>query len=192
MTLRARPRLSSLRAQLLYRALHLALTRASKPAFRLLQFSVQRDHVHLIVEAADRVTLWRGMQGLAVRLARAVNRVLRRRGSVWGDRYHRRDVRTPRDLRNLLRYVLMNHRKHAQTPVEVHQRRSELDPCSSAAWAGVWDDRAESRAAQLRERATRLGLRCPVRWPRTWLARRGWRRHGLLGLYERPRSTSAR
>jgi putative transposase len=37
-----------------------------------------------------------GLHGLAIRLARAINRVLGRRGQVFGDRYHSRTLSTPR------------------------------------------------------------------------------------------------
>ena len=72
----------------------------------MLQFSVQRDHVHLLVEALDVRTLSRGLQGLAIRIAKGVNCVLRRRGRVWADRFHARILRTPREARNALIYVL--------------------------------------------------------------------------------------
>jgi REP element-mobilizing transposase RayT len=62
---------------------------ASTERFRLLQFPVQHDHVHLIVEANDTQSFVRGLQGLAIRVARACNRMLGRRGAVWGDRITR-------------------------------------------------------------------------------------------------------
>jgi REP element-mobilizing transposase RayT len=90
-----------------YRA-HPALARSSRAGFRVIEFSVQDDHVHLIAEAADRRTLSGGVRGLAIRLARAVNRTLGRRGQVWGSRYHARALTTPRAVRHVLIYVLNN------------------------------------------------------------------------------------
>lgn len=81
-TLRARAGLPSLRAPHLFSVLRDAIRSAHTPRFRICHFSVQSNHVHLIVEATSRDTLSRGMQGLAIRLARAVNRVLARRGPV--------------------------------------------------------------------------------------------------------------
>ncbi|HEX7125604.1 MAG TPA: transposase [Thermodesulfobacteriota bacterium] len=98
-------------------------------AFRICHFSVQSNHIHLLVEATDRQALSRGVQGLVIRMARAVNRALQQRGKVWGDRYHRRDLATPREVRNALVYVLNNFRKHGAPPRVV-------DPCSSARWFG--------------------------------------------------------
>src|SRR5262249_53338714 len=91
--------LPSLRGERIFPALCRGLGHASRRGLRLLEFSVQGDHVHLIVEAADRRALSRGLQGLAIRLAKAVNRVLGRRGRVWGDRFHARALKTPREVR---------------------------------------------------------------------------------------------
>ena len=147
-----------------------ALAVASHRDFRILQFSVQDDHVHLIVEADDTRALGHGMRGLAIRVARAVNRALGRRGAVWGDRYHARALTTPRAVRNALVYVLFNRRKHCAG-------ERGLDPCSSAPWFSGWRDAVAT-----------LSGRPPVVAARTWLAAVGWRRHGLIGLGEQPRS----
>jgi hypothetical protein len=134
-----------------------------------LAFSVQHDHVRLIVEADAARDLSRGIQGLAIRAAKAVNHVLGRRGAVWGDRYHARDLTTPRAVRNALVYVLQNYRKHA------HDRGQRFDPCSSAPWFTGWKYRLQT------------AMSAPVVTARTWLARWGWRRQGLLDADEEPR-----
>jgi REP element-mobilizing transposase RayT len=173
-TLRAAAIPASLRAEKVFPAVRTALARASTTAFRVLQFSVQRDHVHLIVEADSAAARVRGIQGLAVRVARAVNRVLGRRGSVWGDRHHARLLTTPRAVRHALVYVLQNFRKHGH-------REAGTDPCSSARWFGGWQGIA----------ARTVGS-APVVTARTWLASRGWRRWGLLWLNERPADRAKR
>jgi REP element-mobilizing transposase RayT len=171
-TLRAVSRLASLRKQRLQIELRRAFTRASRQSFRVVHFSVQTNHVHLIVESADRRSLSRGLAGLSIRLARAVNRVLERRGRVWGDRYHARAMRTPREVRGALVYVLTNWRKH-------QANARGLDPCSSARWFDGWRARPRDLATQ--------GEDTPVARPRTWLAMFGWRRCGLVDVHERPR-----
>ena len=80
--------------------------------FRLVQYSVQNDHLHLVVEADDRRALTRGMKGLLVRVARALNHLWHRKGTVFADRYHLHVLRTPREVRNALVYVLNNWKKH--------------------------------------------------------------------------------
>jgi putative transposase len=146
---------------------------AQREGFRLCQFSVQSNDVHMLVEATDRQAFSRGVQGLAIRLAGAVNRSLARRGQVWADRYHRRDLATPREVRRALVYVLQNHRKHAAGS-------PGLDACSSAAWFDGWRD------ISIRVIGGRPSP--PVVAARTWLLRAGWRRHGLIGAREAPRS----
>lgn len=161
MTLRAIAGLPSLRARYVFPALRGALAASSKPAFRVVHFSVQTNHVHLLIEAEDGGALGRGVQGLAIRLAKTINRVLRRHGRIWSDRFHARPLRTPRDVRNGLVYVLMNGRKHGVSG-------QGLDPCSSAAWFEPW-----------RQPGASLG---PVAKARSWLLSVGWRRAGSLGV----------
>src|SRR3954470_11706810 len=67
----------------------------------------------MIVEAADPQALARGMKGLQVRMARALNKVMHRRGSVFADRYHSHLLRTPSETARAIRYVLENWREHA-------------------------------------------------------------------------------
>jgi len=122
-----RSALRCLRAARLFPAVRRALAAASHGEFRILHFTVQDDHLHLIVEADDSRALGRGLRGLAIRVARAVNRTLGRRGAVWTDRYHARALTSPRPVRHALVYVLMNRRKH-------YEGERGLDPCSSALW----------------------------------------------------------
>jgi REP element-mobilizing transposase RayT len=168
--LRAVRRAPFLRGQRAFSAVRAALAVASRSDFRVIHFSVQPDHVHLIVEAHDKLALSRGMRGLAIRIARGLNAALDRRGSLWGDRWHGRDLRTPREVRNCLVYVLANFKKHVRGARGV-------DFCSSAPWFDGW-----------RERVTAPTHDPPTRAPRTWLAAAGWRRHGLLSLRESPAS----
>jgi hypothetical protein len=139
--------------------------------FRVLQFSAQADHVHLVVEADLPNALSRGLQGLAIRVAKAINRALRRRGGVWADRFHARSLATPREVRNAFIYVLQNVRKHLRAV-------RGLDPRSSAAWFDGWKD-APPWPAAVRP--------SPVARPKTWLARVGWLRHGRIAIAEAPR-----
>jgi REP element-mobilizing transposase RayT len=167
-TLRAGAAVPSLRHGRIFSATRSALAAASTADFRVLQFSVQRDHVHLLVEADAPLRFERGVRGLAIRVAKAVNRVLARRGRVWADRYHARMLRTPREVRNALVYVLANVKKH------VRGARG-IDPCSSARWFDGW-----RRTAATTEEPP------PVAPPRTWLAGVGWRRRGLIDVDEAP------
>jgi REP element-mobilizing transposase RayT len=171
-TMKIRNGLPSLRqkslATLLFSAFRVARQRHGA---RLVQYSIQSNHIHLIVEAEGRRSLSRAMQGLAVRLARGLNARIGRRGSVFSDRYHARALRSPLEVRRALLYVLQNHRHHAHSPHAVG-----LDPLSSAVH---FDGFSQTKP-------TRVGRDAPVAEPSTWLLRIGWRCHGLLGRDERP------
>jgi REP element-mobilizing transposase RayT len=159
-TLRGARRLPSLRAEATFPKLRRALSLSNRANFRVVHFSVQTDHIHLVVEADGRKALTRGLQGLAGRCARAINRASKRRGRVWSDRYHRRPLRTPREMRAAIVYVLQNFRKHLRAP-------AVIDPRSSGPWFRGW--------ARTSERPTEP---TPVSQPRSWLAREGWLRAG--------------
>jgi len=157
--------------------LQAAIERSQRAEFRITHFSIQRDHVHLLVEAADKAALTSGMRGLVIRMARRLNGALRRRGGVWADRWHGRALSTPREVRNALAYVLLNGRKHRAIPFG-------LDPCASVLWsADVFADAVYRNGLSLlaSERAP------PVAKPTTWLLSSGWRRLGLLRLVDMPR-----
>jgi putative transposase len=80
--------------------------------FRVVHFAILRDHIHLIVEALDRSALSKGMKGLGVRIARRLNRMMRRQGRVLVDRYHEHILKTPTEVKNARHYLLKNAWKH--------------------------------------------------------------------------------
>lgn len=201
-----RARIAPLRSQYVFPSVRLALLRASRrdpERFRILQFSVQRDHVHLVVEAADKRALSNGLHGLAIRVARYVNDLLGRRGPLWADRWHGRALKTPREVRNALAYVLTNFRKHGlqragQSPKRGSALAAGIDPYSSGEWFDGWRQWkpssgmpppfAEARRWRSRS-ATSMHDEATARVtaePETWLAGSGWRRHGLIRVDEAP------
>jgi REP element-mobilizing transposase RayT len=163
-TTRLRAGLPSLRRQEELRVLHEAFFAGMERfGFRLVHFSVQSNHLHMIAEARDRHALALGMQGLSIRVAKALNKLWSRRGAVFDDRYHARILRTPREVKNGLCYVLSNARRHGLA-------LAELDPFSSARWFDGW------RGID----GPRPGAYGPIAAARTWLVRVGWRRHGRI------------
>jgi hypothetical protein len=125
----------------------------------------------LIVEADDRAALGRGMMAIGTRIALAVNRVAKRSGRVLADRYHVRLLPTPREVRNALRYVLLNARRHATRAL--FGAPVALDPASSARRFDGWRGHVPIEAV------SRTGVRAIAR-ARTGLLAVGWRRHGLI------------
>ncbi len=184
-----RSKLRSLRSQFLFPTVCLAIAAANRRAphaFRVVHFSVQADHVHLVVEALDKRALSAGMRGLAVRIARHVNRLAFRRGALWADRWHGRALTTPRAVRHAIVYVLNNFRKHHPS------NRASLDPFSSAPY---FEHFAQFAGAPIHV-AEHLVPRAlapppvspPTLPPETWLLRSGWLRHGPLSAFEKPRA----
>jgi REP element-mobilizing transposase RayT len=189
-TLRVVPGLSSLRDGAVFFAVRAAL-RAGKErfGFRLVHFSVQGDHLHLLAEAEGREALSRGLQGLGVRVARAVNRRLERHGRVFADRYHARSLRTPREARFALLYVLMNARKHGRGIRQLPPGFGDF--CSSAAWFVGWG-RPRELVFGIGSRPFDTFADAPVVPPQTWLLRVGAARAGPLDPDDAPLSAPPR
>ena len=173
-TLRARRGLPSFRSQTLSAAFESAVRRTRRDDFRVVEFSVQDDHLHLIVEADDSDALARGMKSFSVRANRLFNTAaLRGRGRVWADRYHRRDLTSARQVRNALVYCLQNYKKHQR----VTSGSPRIDPCSSARWFQGWT------AIRQHDDGPR-----PTERARTVLLRTAWQKHGFIHPGEAPRT----
>ena len=197
-TLRVRPGLRSLRDEDVACEVEAAIRRGhDRGSFRLVHYSIQDDHAHLIVEAKDRKTLGRGMKSLASLFAFAVNRALGRTGRVLADRYHLRILTCPRQVRNALAYVLLNARRHAAKGIAKIRRAGlkvplltstgALDRASSARWFPGWRRDVPVR----RPPPYTPGTQPAVAAPRTWSLIEGWRIHGLLDPNEIPGGVKA-
>ena len=142
--------------------------------FRLVHYSVQQDHIHMLVEAEDGKALARGMQGLLIRVAKALNKLWGHAGSVFADRFHSRLLKTAREVKNALVYLLGNARKHRRVMSQV------LDRFASGMWFDGWKEAVNVRGLE--------GVARPVALARTWLVRVGWRRWGLVSVHAAPAS----
>ena len=80
--------------------------------FELTAYTVMSNHLHFLVFVRSNEALRRGMQGLNIRLARAINRIFNRKGKVFADRFHARVVRGFNAIKKALSYVVQNARKH--------------------------------------------------------------------------------
>jgi REP element-mobilizing transposase RayT len=178
-TLRVVRGIPSLRKSRFLRELRPSLRRACERGdFRVAHYSVQGNHLHLIVEAAGKEALGRGMKAITTRVVWAVHRAFARTGAVLHGRYHLRILRTPREVRSALAYVLLNVRKHWRQSHGVAPPVL-LDEASSGRWFEGWRWRPpEGPHAGSRPR--------DVAPPRTWLLSAGWRRHGLIDPAEVP------
>jgi REP element-mobilizing transposase RayT len=182
------PAVGSLRRRRLYKAMREAtITAALRERVRIVHLSIQRTHVHLLVEADDREALARGMQGFLISAARHVNTALsegarRRRGSVFADRYHVEVITSPTRARHAIAYVLSNWRKHGEDR-EGLPSTWLVDPFSSGILFSDWKE--------LDDKAWMWPLRPTydppvVRRPRSWLLAEGWKLAGEISAREVP------
>lgn len=172
------PHVWNLRSRRALRVVEAALSGARErehDLFRAVHFSIQGNHVHVIVEADCDAALAAGMQGLSVRLAKGLNRMMGARGRVLSDRYHAHVLRTPSEVRRALAYVLLNFRSH-MARLGRRPPMAAIDPFSSG---GVFDGWADIATA-LTDSESMVTSR-----PRTWLLGAGWRRRGLLSIGEK-------
>lgn len=193
-TLRVRGDVPSLRTVRFVRAFERSLrTLSAAPRageFRVVAYSLLDDHAHLVVEAKDRAALARGMKAVGIRLAWLVRKLFDQTGAVLDGRYHHRVLRTPREVRHALAYVLLNARKHLAQSIARRTRGAgsaralpagAIDPASSGRWFDGWMRRVPEASES-----------SPVAAARTWLLAVGWRRHRRIDWSEVPGRASAR
>jgi REP element-mobilizing transposase RayT len=169
-TLRARGGLPSLRAQKVHSLFLRIKMETATEAFRVVHHSLQSDHVHLIVEAVDKKEMSSGLRRVVIRFAKRFALLLgAKKGKVWGDRFHTHTLRSVRQTRNVLLYVLQNAKKHGA----VDRGARFVDPFSSGGAFDGWVD-VEPCAR-------------PVAAPRTWLLGVGWKKLGLLRATDAPK-----
>jgi putative transposase len=180
----------SLRRRQTYQAIRRATqVAARREDFRIVHLSIQRTHVHLLVEAKSKAALAAGMQGFQISAAKQLNAAIskgragrRRRGSVFPDRYHAVVIDSPRQARHALSYVINNWRKHGEDRGEF-TRLWDVDWYASGTMFPDWKEQHRNGFARGRPPEWPLMV---VGAPRTWLLRVGWRRHGAISCREVP------
>ena len=180
----------SLRRRCVWQAIREAtLTTALREDFRIVHVSLQRTHVHLIVEADNKAALACGMQGFQISAARHLNAAIskrrpgpRRRGTVFPDRYHAEIITSPTQARHTLSYVMNNWRKHEEDRA-APMSSWKIDWFSTAAMFPGWSDYGDE-AFLWRGPPTYDPL--IVYQPKTWLLREGWKKSGPISCREVP------
>jgi REP element-mobilizing transposase RayT len=181
----------SLRRRRVYHAIRQAtLAIAGRDDVRIVHLSLQRTHVHLLVEASDKNALATGMQGFQISAAKHINAALsrdrlgpRRRGTVFPDRYHATVITSPRQAHHALKYVLNNWRKHEEDRSAITQGWS-IDWFSSAAMFPDWQEYGDDEVFLWRGPPSYEPLW--VRRPRTWLLQTGWKKAGSISCHDVP------
>ncbi len=165
----------NLRAGNVYKMVYKAFCHACTRFFRIVHYSVQGNHIHLICEAANKRALARGMQGFTIRVAKGLNRIMGRSGQVFADRYHPEQITSPRYARNALLYVLNNARRHSdRTGDREAMQRTFVDPCSSSAHFDGWKRECRKYVPPPDDGPA------PVAPAQTWILTKGWREHHPL------------
>ena len=180
----------NLRRRCVYQAIREAtITTAVREDFRIVQLSIQRTHVHLLVEADHKRALSSGMQGFQISAAKHLNAAIskgqpgpRRRGPVFPDRYHAEIITSPRQARHALSYIMNNFRKH-QEDYKAPMSSWAIDWFSSAVtfpgWAEYGDEPFFWRGPETYDPLV-------VYQPKTWLLREGWKKSGSISCREVP------
>jgi Transposase IS200 like len=144
--------------------------------FRIVHFSIQDNHLHMLVEADNDRALARGMRRFTINAARAIHLAFGTAGRVFF-RYHSTVIKTRRYARNAIAYVLGNWRRHHQDIVRGRLIDAMLDRYSSAVSFDGW-----SKRFSIPEGHTPLVVSTPT----TALLRSGWAFDGPLDPYQAP------
>jgi REP element-mobilizing transposase RayT len=178
----------NMRRRELYKAVREAtITAAARERIRIVHVSIQRNHLHMLVEAENSLALARGMQGFTISASRHVNTTLasggrRRRGPVFGGRYHLEVIKSPTRARHALSYILNNWRKHREDQQGLASTWL-VDPFSSGIQFPGWQE-LEGKDFMWPMRETYDALF--VRRPRSWLLREGWKLCGPISARDVP------
>ena len=181
-TIRLRRDVPTIRQPRFVRRFRSSLTEACvRHGFRVVHYSIQRDHVHLLIEARSNYSIACGMKSVGARVGKLANRLFQRTGQVLDGRYHLRPLRTPLEVHRALRYVLLNHRHHAAQRRPPSRSIERATPQPDSASSGRWFDGWRIATAPPNPHDI-----CEVASPRTWLLQSSWRRHGLIHPADTP------
>lgn len=98
---------ASIRNKLCLKILKRAILNGREKGLIISHFSLQSNHVHLIIEARDNKTLTKGMRSLTITFAKNINK-----GSIQIERYHLHVLKSLNEVKNAVHYVLFNEQKH--------------------------------------------------------------------------------
>ncbi|MBP9682556.1 MAG: transposase [Bacteriovorax sp.] len=124
LTIKVRSNKADIKSKKILKALHHAIKRARLKKLKVVHYTLEFNHLHLLIECESHQILHQGMQALGISLAKAINKIKLLKGSVYKHRYHFRRLATRRELKNALHYIFNNGKKHKRT-------RSILDPYNS-------------------------------------------------------------
>lgn len=124
LTIKVRENKADIKTKKILKALHHAIKRARLKELKIIHYTLEHNHLHLLVEASDNLILHKGMQALGITLSKAINKIKKLKGGVYKHRYHFRKLNSRRELINVLYYIFKNGIKHKRT-------LSMIDPYNS-------------------------------------------------------------
>jgi hypothetical protein len=143
------------------------VVRLSDERFAVVHWVLISNHLHLVVEAEDSLVLARKLGGFFGQLAKELNRLWKRAGRVFPDRFDARVLGSPTAVRTALVYVLGNGRKHGAW------RGRGPDTLSSGSEFDGWSDWVAQSSGLPRAR--------------TWLLGVGWKKLGRFSVLSAPK-----
>lgn len=170
LTLRLRDGLTGLRSEKFLAQFRKAAVGATKKGLRILHYSLQTNHFHILAEADNNQILANAMKSLVTCLAIWLKKMWRRKGSIFSERFHSRILRTPTEVKRVLRYILLNYARHAGVS-------ARIDYYSSGHAFSKWQELLNELTDLIREQVAQevdpdnsRGLS----QPESWLASVGW------------------
>lgn len=180
-TLRLQDSMPSLRRKDVFKTLRLAVAKGRLRGLRIVHFSILSNHLHLIVESESKTHLGRVMQSFALSFSKRLNALLDKSGPVFSGRYDLHVLKTPTEVRNALRYVLLNRSLHEKRSNPAAPLRIEVGPFSNAWSFENWrelrgKDKLSFEDTLWPEDKLESWLSQMIASPRTWMLKTGWLR----------------
>lgn len=108
------------------RILKHAIYRSRLQGLRVIHFSLEHNHVHLYAECESNFVLGKAMKAFGVTFVRRVNKLKKIKGQLYKYRYHLRVLKSARDAKNVINYILKNGIKHGRTLKVINAYNSAL------------------------------------------------------------------
>jgi REP element-mobilizing transposase RayT len=119
LTIKVKENKADIQNKRILKTLHYAIRRARLKGLKIVHYTLEYNHVHLLVESVDNKILHKGMQAFGITIAKAINKIKRTKGAVYKNRYHLRVIDSPRQLKNVLHYIFSNGVKHKRTKSQI-------------------------------------------------------------------------
>lgn len=115
LTIKVRDNKADIKNKRILKALHHAIKRARLQRLKVIHYTLEYNHAHIVVEAINNKILHKGMQALGISLAKAINKIKQLKGTVYKHRYHFKKLSSRRELKNALHYIFKNGIKHKRS-----------------------------------------------------------------------------